>query len=92
MAAATIVVDVLAQCATMGDLHHAIEAGQVALTDVHAEVADLVVERRPGRSRPDEITVFDSTGTALQDVASAASIYERAIAGKVGSSINFGVL
>ena len=92
MAAATIVVDLLAQCATMGDLHHAIEAGQVALADVHAELADLVVERKPGRTRPDEITVFDSTGTALQDVASAASIYERAMAGDVGSLIDFGVL
>jgi ornithine cyclodeaminase/alanine dehydrogenase-like protein (mu-crystallin family) len=92
MAAATIVVDILAQCATMGDLHHAIEAGQVALADVHAELADLVVERKPGRTRPAEITVFDSTGTALQDVASAASIYQRAMAGDVGSSINFGVL
>jgi len=92
MAAATIVVDILAQCAAMGDLHHAIEAGQVALTDVHAEVGDLVVERKPGRTSPDEITVFDSTGTALQDVASAASIYERAMASGIGSSINFGVL
>jgi alanine dehydrogenase len=92
MAAATIVVDVLAQCATMGDLHHAIEAGQVALTDVHAELADLVVERKPGRASPDEITVFDSTGTALQDVASAAAIYQRAMAGHIGLSINFGVL
>ena len=92
MAAATIVVDLLAQCATMGDLHHAIEAGQVALTDVHAELADLVVERKPGRASPDEITVFDSTGTALQDVASAAAIYQRAMAGDIGSSINFGVL
>jgi len=92
MAAATIVVDILAQCATMGDLHHAIEAGQVALADVHAELADLVVERKPGRTTPDEITVFDSTGTALQDVACAASIYRRAMAVDVGSSINFGVL
>lgn len=92
MAASTIVVDVLAQCATMGDLHHAIAAGRVGLADVHAELADVVVGSKPGRTRPDEIAVFDSTGTALQDVASAAAIYERAIAGKFGLSINFGAL
>jgi len=92
MAAATIVVDVLAQCATMGDLHHALAAGNVALEDVHAELADLVVGRKSGRTRADEITVFDSTGTALQDVASAAAIYRRAIAGNIGLSINFGAL
>ena len=92
MAAATIVVDLLAQCATMGDLHHAIEAGRVTLADVHAELPDLVAGRIPGRTRPDEITVFDSTGTALQDVASAASIYQRAIGSNIGSTIDFGVL
>jgi hypothetical protein len=63
MAAATIVVDVLAQCATMGDLHHALAAGKVVLEDLHAELADLVVGRKSGRTPADEITVFDSPGT-----------------------------
>lgn len=92
MAVATIVVDVLAQCAVMGDLHHAIYAGRVELADVHAELADLVVGRKPGRTRPDEITIFDSTGTALQDVASAAWIYRRAVARNIGLSISFGAI
>jgi ornithine cyclodeaminase/alanine dehydrogenase-like protein (mu-crystallin family) len=90
MAQATIVVDILAQAATMGDLHHALAAGRVTLADVHAELGDLVVGRKVGRTTPDEITVFDSTGAALQDVASAAWIYERAIASGTGSFINFG--
>ena len=37
-----------------------------------------------GRQTPEEITVFDSTGTALQDVAAAALVYEKAMAGGVG--------
>jgi ornithine cyclodeaminase/alanine dehydrogenase-like protein (mu-crystallin family) len=90
MAQATIIVDILAQAATMGDLHHALVAGRVTLSDVHAELGDLVVGRKVGRTTPDEITVFDSTGAALQDVASAARIYERAIASGTGSFINFG--
>jgi alanine dehydrogenase len=90
MASATIVVDVLAQGATMGDLHHAIDAGVVTTEDVHSELGDLVIGRKPGRTTPDEITVFDSTGAAIQDVASAAWIYERAIATRVGSSIALG--
>jgi alanine dehydrogenase len=92
VAKAAIVVDVLAQATTMGDLHHAIRAGLVKPQDVHAELGDLVVGRKPGRSHRDEIMVFDSTGTALQDLASAARIYERAIAGNVGTSIAFGAL
>jgi alanine dehydrogenase len=90
MASATIVVDVLAQGATMGDLHHALDAGLVTMEDIHAELGDLVIGRKPGRTRPDEVTVFDSTGTAIQDVASAAWIYERAVATHVGSSIALG--
>jgi ornithine cyclodeaminase/alanine dehydrogenase-like protein (mu-crystallin family) len=84
---ATIVVDRLAQCAAMGDLHHAIEAGVVTTADVKGELGDLVLGRRNGRTRPDEITVFDSTGTAVQDAASAVSVYRRALASGAGQSI-----
>ncbi len=78
MAKSVIVADVLGQCAVMGDLRHALEAGAVGLGDVHAELAELVTGARPGRTGEAEIILFDSTGTALQDVASAALIYERA--------------
>jgi ornithine cyclodeaminase/alanine dehydrogenase-like protein (mu-crystallin family) len=84
MAGATIVADLLTQCAVMGDLHHAIDAGLVTVQDVHCELGDLVTGRKPGRTDPNQITVFDSTGTALQDVACAARIYERAVADGAG--------
>jgi alanine dehydrogenase len=90
LAAAVVVADVLEQCASIGELHHALEAGAVTRRDVHAELADLVVGRKPGRRSRDEITVFDSTGTALEDVAAAAVVYERAVAAGVGHSVAFG--
>ena len=90
MAQATIVVDILAQAATMGDLHHALAAGRATLADVHAELGDLVIGRKRGRASPEEITVFDSTGTAVLDAASAVAIYERAVAANAGSLIDFG--
>ena len=90
MAGATIVVDLLAQAVTMGDLHHAIDADLVTAEDVHAELGDLIAGRKPGRTSPDEIIVFDSTGTALQDVASAAWIWQRAVTEKVGFPFTFG--
>ncbi|GAO39090.1 putative ornithine cyclodeaminase [Sphingomonas changbaiensis NBRC 104936] len=77
--AALVVADVRAQCAVMGDLRHALAAG-VDPGCVHAELAELVSGAKPGRTSPEQITLFDSTGTALQDVASAAVIYERALA------------
>jgi ornithine cyclodeaminase/alanine dehydrogenase-like protein (mu-crystallin family) len=78
MARALVVADVLDQCAVMGDLHHALDAGVMDRADVHAELGELVAGRRQGRTSPDQITLFDSTGSALQDVASAAFLYERA--------------
>lgn len=78
VASSTLVVDVLEQCAEIGELQHALAADLMTRSQVHAELADLVTGRRPGRTREDEIIVFDSTGTALQDVAAAVVVYERA--------------
>jgi alanine dehydrogenase len=78
VASATIVVDVLEQCAEIGELQHVLAAGLMTREQVHAELADVVVGRRPGRTRDDEITIFDSSGTALQDVAAAVAVYENA--------------
>ena len=90
IASSTLVVDILGQAATMGDLHHAIEAGADTVNDVHAELGEVVVGRKPGRSRSEELIVFDSTGTAIQDVATAVTIWQRAVARNVGTSFQFG--
>ena len=78
VASATLVVDVLDQCAEIGELQHVLAAGLMTRAQVHAQLADVVVGRRPGRTRDDEITVFDSSGTALEDVAAAIAVYEKA--------------
>ena len=75
MAKALVFADVTNQALTMGDsLHAALSPG-----DIRGELADLVSGRVIGRSGDDEIIVFDSTGTAIEDVASAALAYERAV-------------
>lgn len=77
MATAKVVTDVTSQCAEMGDLHHAIAAGVMTTEDVAADLGELLVGGNAGRASPEEIFIFDSTGTGLQDVAAAAAIYER---------------
>ena len=79
MSRAVVVADVLEQALTMGDLRHAVAAGVMTAADVRAELAELVVGSKAGRTDPAAITLFDSTGTALQDLAAAATIYARAI-------------
>jgi alanine dehydrogenase len=89
VASATLVVDVFEQCAEIGELQHALAAGLITRDRVHAELADVVAGRRPGRTRPDEITIFDSSGTALQDVAAAMVVYEKARAAGRGLEVRF---
>lgn len=84
-ATARIVVDDLKQTAIAGDLAHAVKAGIVGTTDVHATLADLAAGAKPGRTRDDEIVIFDSTGTGIQDVAAAAAAYEAAPTGPEAS-------
>jgi ornithine cyclodeaminase/alanine dehydrogenase-like protein (mu-crystallin family) len=78
LAEAKVVTDLTEQAARIGDLHHAIEAGVMSAADVHGELGEVVAGRKPGREREDEIIVFDSTGTGLQDVAAAVAVYEEA--------------
>lgn len=83
MTSSKVVTDVTAQCRTIGDLHHAPDA------TVHAELAEIVAGTKPGRERDDETIIFDSTGMALQDVAAASIVYERAIAQGRGTAFDF---
>jgi len=78
MAAAKVVPDVTSQAARIGDLRLALAVGALSLAQVHADLAQVVSGGSPGREAPNEIIIFDSTGTALQDVAAAALAYERA--------------
>jgi alanine dehydrogenase len=84
MAGAKVVADIAAQCAAIGDLRHAIAAGAMRLRDVHAELHELVAGAKLGRTDEREIILFDSTGTALQDVVSAVAILRRARATGIG--------
>jgi ornithine cyclodeaminase/alanine dehydrogenase-like protein (mu-crystallin family) len=72
-----VVVDDLDQCARYGDLHHALEAGLMRPEDVRGSLDAIIAGTRPGRLNDEEIIIFDSTGLALEDVAAAATVFER---------------
>ena len=91
LAASKVVVDLLEQSAKIGELHHALDKGVVTKSDVHAELGEVIAGKKAGRVAADEVIIFDSTGTALQDVAAAAIVYERAISAGKGDVINLGM-
>jgi alanine dehydrogenase len=82
------VVDILDQAATIGDLHHAIEAGLMPKEHVYAELGEVVAGLKVGRSSQDETIIFDSTGMALQDVIVASAVYEKAVNQGSRQSVN----
>lgn len=69
-----------------GDLLEPVEKGILHWDRVH-ELADVVAGHVPGRIEPADITLFESQGLAVEDVAVAAVIYERAKAEGVGQRI-----
>jgi ornithine cyclodeaminase/alanine dehydrogenase len=84
-----IVVDILEQCASIGELHHALDAGALIKESVHAGLGEVIAGTKSGRTSADEIIIFDSTGMALQDVVAAAAVYERAVSIGKGTLMNF---
>src|SRR5262249_45433773 len=88
MAAGKVVADVREQCARMGDLHHAIRLGLMRIEDIHGELGEIVCGQKKGRESDEEIIIFDSTGTAIQDVAASVIAYRRALSSGAGSFSN----
>jgi alanine dehydrogenase len=64
-----------AQASTGGELSGAVAAGRVAAEEV-TPIGEVLLGRAPGRGSPDEITLFDSTGLAIQDLGIAAAVFE----------------
>jgi ornithine cyclodeaminase len=83
--AALLVCDSRAQCAHLGELHHALPgSAELAVT----ELGEVTSGRRPGRQSDGQITVCDLTGTGVQDTAIALLAYEKAIAAGFGTRID----
>ena len=72
----------------MGDLRGAIHACAMTEANVHAQLGEVLIGVRPGRRSPEEIVIFDSTGTGAQDVAASATIYERCASLGIGHTVS----
>jgi len=76
--ASKLVIDDYEQCVHSGEINVPWSRGLLDDDDVHAELSEVVAGERPGRQDDDGVTVFDSTGLAIQDVAAAHVVYEHA--------------
>jgi len=83
-----VVADRLDQCARLGEIHHAIEAGVMRRDDVYAELGEIAAGMKPGRERDDEITVADLTGVGVQDAAVANVVVDAALRRGMGKVLD----
>lgn len=81
---ARIFVDDIRQCRTDGEINVPLSEGLITEADIAGEIGEVVTGTKPGRTSDEEITIFDSTGIALQDSATVPLEYERAMAKGVG--------
>jgi ectoine utilization protein EutC len=84
---AKVVADRLEQCRTQGEIAAALEAGALAIEDVHAELGEILVGDKPGRTSSEEITVADFTGVGALDAAMGAMVAERALGSRPGEGV-----
>jgi alanine dehydrogenase len=85
---AKVVVDNIAQCIERGEIQTAIRRGLLKKEGVYSELSDIVLARKPGRTNPKEITLFDATGMAVQDITTAYTVLQLAKKTGLGAKIS----
>ncbi|OKH86835.1 ornithine cyclodeaminase family protein [Thalassospira sp. TSL5-1] len=86
---AKVVVDSVSQCCEKGETSHAVKNNIITRDGIHAEIGEILLGHKSGRESEDEITLFDSTGMAIQDNTTANRIYQNAINRNIGSFFTF---
>ena len=86
---AKIVNDSIAQCISRGETRNAIISGYIKESDIYGEIGELIAGKKPGRTNSDEITIFDTTGMAVQDNVTAAMVYQVAVNRNLGTWFSF---
>ena len=77
LARAAVFTDEVAQSVSIGEAQHAVAQGLIAEADV-TPIGRVINGDHPGRTSPDQITLFDGTGVGLQDLAAASVAVKRA--------------
>ncbi len=84
---AKIVVDDFTQAAHGGEVNVPLSRGLIKMEDIWAEIGEIIAGLKKGRENPDEITIFSSTGLAVQDAVAAKIAYDKALEKGIGRFI-----
>lgn len=82
-----VVVDDIVQASHSGEVNVPISSGVFSENDIYAELGEVVAGIKSGRESDEEITIFDSTGLAVQDLVTANLVYEKALEKGIGKKM-----
>lgn len=86
---AKIIIDDWAQAPTSGEINVPWSKGIITKKDIYAALGEVIYHKQKVRTNRNEITVFDSTGLAIQDVSAAQYVYQEALTNGIGRKITF---
>ncbi|MDI3539149.1 MAG: alanine dehydrogenase [Methanolobus sp.] len=84
---AKVVVDDIIQASHSGEINVPISSGTFSEADIYAELGEVIAGIKPGRRSDEEITIFDSTGLAVQDLVTADMVYRKALEKGIGKKM-----
>ncbi len=76
---AKVVIDNWEQASHSGEINVAVAEGLITQKEIYADIGEIATAKKPARQTAEEITVFDSTGLAIQDISAATMIYRKLI-------------
>ncbi len=83
-----IIIDDWEQASHSGEINVPLLEGTLGKGDIHAKLGDVLIGNKLGRASDGEITIFDSTGLAVQDIATAWKVYEKALKLDIGHKMD----
>jgi ornithine cyclodeaminase/alanine dehydrogenase-like protein (mu-crystallin family) len=89
LATAKVVVDDQAQASQIGEINVPLARGEFNLEQIYGSLGEIVAGKKPGRTSPQEITVFDATGLAIQDLSLGLEVLRRAREWSLGLEKDF---
>lgn len=87
-----VVIDDWDQAWHSGEINVPVSKGLIDRNDIHGELGEIIVGKKKGRTSPREVTVFDSTGLAIQDTVVAKLVHKKATEKKVGTEIELSAM
>ncbi|MFA4955545.1 MAG: alanine dehydrogenase [Candidatus Methanoperedens sp.] len=84
---ARVVVDDISQASHSGEINVPLSMGLISENDIFCELGEIIMGKKKARTRDSDITVFDSTGLAIQDVATANMVYLKALKENMGITL-----